>query len=457
MFIWASLKTLLSFFSLSFACPPLLGIRKRKKRRFFRDYHISYGKERGTDLKDETVHISYAMYDKTGAFAKIAGTAMLSMLHNTKSKVCVHLLHDDTLTQENRNKFIKLIRSYGQEICFYNVEKLLPEAFAKIPEGGRFSKATLYRLLLNRFLPEDVEKIIYLDTDTIVTCDILELYSEETGENGIAAVSEKALTNNRMLKKAICNDGYVDEDRYFNAGVLLINLEKLRLFPNLCIDGLNLLQNHPEWDCFDQDILNYYFAKDYRPLPLRYDIFTIVERLDNRYEIKSGIYHYAGMDVDVFQSGDVYNREWFKYFIKTPWFDADMLIKIFDLTPSNDNYRRELLRGIFNATRGKRCVFFSAVESEEAARVLFKMSPFERFVGIGAIENSLDIETLVKEMRNLAPGEIGVLCFGNYAYIRDNLAINNLKENEDFINGTAFLPPANGGDPVYGKEIIQRI
>ena len=89
-------------------------------------------------MKDETVHVSYAMYDKTGAFAKIAGTAMLSMLHNTKSKVCVHLLHDDTLTQENRNKFIKLIRSYGQEICFYNVEKLLPEAFAKIPEGGAF-------------------------------------------------------------------------------------------------------------------------------------------------------------------------------------------------------------------------------------------------------------------------------------------------------------------------------
>lgn len=406
---------------------------------------------------DETINVSYALYDQTGAFAKIAGTAMLSALHNTKSKVCVHLLHDNTLTKENRNKFIKLIRSYGQEICFYNIEKLLPGVFAKIPEGGRFSKAAMYRLLLNKILPEDIKKIIYLDTDTIVTCDISELYNEETGANGVAAVSEKTLSNDRLLPKAICADGYVSEDRYFNSGVFLINLENFRAFPDLYENGAELLKEHPEWNCPDQDILNYYFAKDYRQLPVRYDMFTVVERLDKHFEIKSGIYHYAGMDVDIFNKDDVFNREWFRYFIKTPWFDEDTLLNIFAITPSHDNQRRDFFRGIFNASRGKRSVFFGDAGSETAVRALYNMSPFERYIAINYVENRIDGDALVQGLQNLAPDEIGVLCFGHYSAIRGALAARNLKENIDYIDGTAFLPTANGGEAVYGKEVIQKI
>ena len=38
---------------------------------------------------DETINVSYAIYDKNGSFSKIAGTAMLSLLCNTKYAVCI--------------------------------------------------------------------------------------------------------------------------------------------------------------------------------------------------------------------------------------------------------------------------------------------------------------------------------------------------------------------------------
>ena len=331
---------------------------------------------------DETINVSYAIYDKNGSFSKIAGTAMLSLLHNTKSAVCIHLLHDNTLTAENRNKFIKLIRSYGQEISFYNVEELLPGIFEQFPDSVRFSKAALYRLSLNKILPKEIEKIIYLDADTIVTCDISELWNEEIGANGFAVVPEMAIYYGRMVNNAIYDDGYVDKNRYFNSGVLLIDLNKFKTFPNLLTDGLKLLRDHPDWPYYDQDILNYYFAKDSRLLPVRYNLFSALERAYGNYDIKKGIYHYADMNIDIFGAGDPFNREWFRYFIKTPWFDEDMLLNIFSMTRSQDNFRRKFLRDLFNAAGSKRRVFVGYAEDEPAVRALFNIKAKERYISV---------------------------------------------------------------------------
>ena len=58
-------------------------------------------------LDDGMIHICYAIYDKTGGFSKFAGTSICSLFENTKSWVTVHLLHDNTLTMENKARFIE--------------------------------------------------------------------------------------------------------------------------------------------------------------------------------------------------------------------------------------------------------------------------------------------------------------------------------------------------------------
>ena len=67
------------------------------------------------------IHVCFCFRDKTGRYAKFAGTSMFSLFDNTKSEVTVHLLHDDTLTQENRDKFSYIAGRYNQSVKFYNI------------------------------------------------------------------------------------------------------------------------------------------------------------------------------------------------------------------------------------------------------------------------------------------------------------------------------------------------
>ena len=140
----------------------------------------------------DRIHVCYAICDKKGTFSKYTGTSMTSLLENTDSPVTMHLLHDSTLTEDNREKFEALTAKYGQEILFYDMETLCGEVLSGILEilpdaiVTRFSQAALYRLLAGIVLPKSVHKLIYLDADTIVHMDIARLWNEEVGENGLA-------------------------------------------------------------------------------------------------------------------------------------------------------------------------------------------------------------------------------------------------------------------------------
>ena len=113
---------------------------------------------------------------------------MLSLFENTNSPVTVHILHDDTLTDDNRDKFIYLAGRYSQAVKFYNVEKICPDklsAFVELtPEikNTHVSVGTLYRLLVPQIILSDIEKIIYLDSDLIVNLDIKELWQIDLDE-----------------------------------------------------------------------------------------------------------------------------------------------------------------------------------------------------------------------------------------------------------------------------------
>ena len=70
------------------------------------------------------IHICFSLFDKDGRYSKFTGTAILSLFENTTAEVTVHLLHDNTLTQDNRAKFIQLEKTYKQTIKFYNLEEI---------------------------------------------------------------------------------------------------------------------------------------------------------------------------------------------------------------------------------------------------------------------------------------------------------------------------------------------
>lgn len=89
---------------------------------------------------------------------------------------------------------------------------------------ARYSEAASFRLLLPELLP-DYDKILYLDCDMIIRQDMGKLYREtELGKNCLAAVFEAPIDSQANRIEALgCTPG-----RYFNSGVLLMNLKLMR-------------------------------------------------------------------------------------------------------------------------------------------------------------------------------------------------------------------------------------
>ena len=124
--------------------------------------------------------------------------------------------------------------------------------------GSHFTPYSMLRLFADR-LAELPDKILYLDTDTLINSDLQEFYDIDITDYEIACVKDAYnwASPSRWLTK-----------NYFNAGVLLLNLKKIRetgMFTKarqLCHDKKMLYM--------DQDALNR-SVKYKKMLPLKYN------------------------------------------------------------------------------------------------------------------------------------------------------------------------------------------
>lgn len=218
--------------------------------------------------EDDMIHIALAFCDPKGTYARHAAVTMASIFANTKRNVCVYIIHDDTLSKANREKLESLTCSYKQRIDFVNVEKMFDGKnidVSKLTVDG--ARGTLFRLLLPDIVEAD--KIAYLDCDIVVNMDIAELWSVPIDSHAVAAARDvwsldflKGTPVPWRLGKVWDILG-VSHDSYFNAGVLLLNLKKLREEYRFLKAIEDFYAKYKKCITLaDQDCLNYIFAND---------------------------------------------------------------------------------------------------------------------------------------------------------------------------------------------------
>ena len=314
------------------------------------------------------IHVCFAIYDKAGHYSKFLGTTICSLFENTspplnnQPSVNVHILHDNTLTEDNRDKLIQLVERYGQLLKFYNVEELCADKFAQIIEffpnvnDDRHSIATFYRFFIQHLLPQDLEKVLYLDADIIVNFDFTEFWQIELGNKPFGAVPEFYQISDkeasiRRLKKyiPICGEGVVNPEDYFNAGVMMMNLKVLREEEETILAGMKFISEHPQFTFLDQDILNYCFSTSYLKLPTKFNRFVLRAKNENEWNIQEKLYHYAtSRTCFVMDSRDPYNQLFMKYFIKTPWVDDDTKVALSGGIPFRKKYPISVIIPLYN-------------------------------------------------------------------------------------------------------------
>lgn len=212
---------------------------------------------------DDTIHVALTVHDTSGKYSQHAGVVMASIFENTKSKVTVHILHDETLTEDNRHKFIRTAEKYSQGLELHDVTDYrnhISENIINFLTGNNFTVGSLYRLALQDIV--QLDKVIYLDCDIVVNMDIRGLWEIDTDGKYIAAVPDEGVTGKTIfsrdrLRNFIngCNSPYI------NSGVLVMDLKEIRRRGDFFTEAAQWMKEHLySIDYADQDAYNTLFS-----------------------------------------------------------------------------------------------------------------------------------------------------------------------------------------------------
>lgn len=237
---------------------------------------------------------------------------------------------NENFSDKNKNSLERIARQYGNQISFYHITDEMTKDFpvGRDDQPQHVTVATYYRLLITKILPDDVHKILYLDGDMIVRHSLKELWETDLTGKSIGAVHDiDELTHtcsNRLP--------YPMENGYFNAGMMLINVDFWR--ESKCYDSfMDLLRKHISiLNLQDQDLLNLTFWESLHWLPLKYDFATVfvynprhpvTKEMEHEVEMTKfdpTIVHYAsGTKPWSINCYDPYCAAWRYYWKKSEW------------------------------------------------------------------------------------------------------------------------------------------
>lgn len=180
----------------------------------------------------------------------IAITSILAK--NTDQTLAFHVF-TDTLDKDNLDRFQTLAEQYRTSITLYNVNC---EWLKQLPSTKSWSYAIYFRFLVVDYFYQQLDKIIYLDSDIVCNGSLQELNTLDLKENIVAAVAEGEYPwwekcAQRLNKQEI-------KDGYFNSGFLLIDLANWHKH-NITERTMAMLSNREVTSRIsypDQDILN---------------------------------------------------------------------------------------------------------------------------------------------------------------------------------------------------------
>lgn len=399
------------------------------------------------------MHVCYFLHDKTGHYSKLLGTSVRSLLDNTSAPLTIHLLCFGRIASQVLDRFRSMVQESGQKLCLYDLTEYHSQVVSMLPTNWLelYSPAAANRLFFWDFLPKNIDRVIWLDADTIIHMDIADLWKEEVGENGFAAVVDDVVVN---FKDSMLFDlPEFDGSRYVNSGVILMERKRFCI-PNWKEKVVRFFERFPLASYADQDVLNYYYHKKGRLLPARYNKLVTLQQLRGIKDIEPGIYHYAGSAYNL-NASNPYMRLFFKYFTRTPWYDMNFLERLLSVLPIIHDGRTIMLRESYTAIAGRRKVVVGEVKEEEKIRNIMQMNSDEPYLAFipGEKKQNIDVMALASQRTE----SVFLLFSGSYMDLREEFIKNGCIEGRDFINGDYLLTFDEGCPALTEHEIFMQL
>jgi lipopolysaccharide biosynthesis glycosyltransferase len=238
---------------------------------------------------------------------------------------------------------------------------------------GHVSIVTYFRILIGRYLPSDVQRVIYLDCDVLVRKDISRLFSCDLEGKTVGAVQDSAspfldakkvhiikhaAIRNLAATRPIPNyqhQNLLATAPYFNAGILLIDLKRWReqQVEESLLQCIRQHQSEMIW--WDQYALNVVLYNDWRILEPTWNVTShlmslptakqcyLDESTFNELRRDPSIVHFSS-DVKPWHAlcKNPFRSEFDKILDETRWAGTK---------PSRQQWRREVLHKVTTTTR----------------------------------------------------------------------------------------------------------
>lgn len=196
-------------------------------------------------------------------YAQHAAVMLCSLLENNKEKTFHVFLMTYAMTENTQKRLHQLVEKYGSQLTI--IEDDYEDASISMLKSATSTKAwnsIMYlKTLIPQYLPDDVNRFLFLDVDMVVRTDIATLYNTDLKGNVIAACED-------YLYQQVHKDRLElhVEDYYINSGVMVVDLNLWRKMENQCLmaaflkDNAHMLNN-------DQDVFALYFRNKIMLLP----------------------------------------------------------------------------------------------------------------------------------------------------------------------------------------------
>lgn len=299
-------------------------------------------------------------------YAQHAGVLMASIVANasSNSKVSFYILCDN-ISEENKRKLSEIDAGKPYEVNFIHIN---PDDFEGFPASDYITVSTWYRMKSSTLLPAEVSRALYLDCDIIVNSPLDEIFEMDFEDNYAMVVLDC------WWKKFNKRCGFEKNFKYFNAGVIMMNLDKWRE-DKIEEKIFSFLKDDPKrLEMLDQTVLNTLLAGRVKMLKMKWNmqytpayleescLWGLKKEYAQAYRNPS-ILHYVN-DYKPWRAGAGAINKWqslyFKYLKMTPWrFESE--IKEIEFLKKNKDLKKSFwIKRFFRKIRRKPwCVFRS--------------------------------------------------------------------------------------------------
>jgi lipopolysaccharide biosynthesis glycosyltransferase/glycosyltransferase involved in cell wall biosynthesis len=299
-------------------------------------------------------------------YSAYCGAAIESIIENSNATnhYDIIILELD-ITHDNKRRLLSLADCCDNvSIRIINVKLL--SLYFDFKLHSHFSLEGSLKLFLFSPLFEAYDKIVVLDSDLIVNCDIGELYGLKLNDNIMAACDDVMMK--AMIARGDVSRGFVksmpagdyvadylhmgSDEHYYNTGVVVFNLS-LGRHANIFEHAMQKINSRPYW-FLEQDVLNEILCEKIAGLGIEWNLLTASDNIDNtlreldertkdEYEYAMSAYnivHFAGSKKPWLDPTVEYADTFFKYCRNTPWYEGIISKSITNQVEANNKFKQ---------------------------------------------------------------------------------------------------------------------